>query len=116
VIDPNSKDGDLLIRFLVHFAALIASVTPQHHHYTVSSTCYAQGGQTASGEQTRPGIVAVLPGFLPLGSWITLDRPVFGRRRYQVEDHIGEGSELDFYNPSETACLQYGRRRIGFRA
>ena len=115
MLDPYSKDGDLLIRFLVHFAALIASVAPHHHtHYTVSSTCYAQGGTTASGEQTRPGIVAVLPGFLPLGSWITLDRPVFGRRRYQVEDHIGEGSQLDFYNPSEAACNAYGRHSIGF--
>ncbi len=91
-------------------------LTPHHHthHYTVDSTCYAQGGTTASGQQARPGIVAVLPGFLPLGTWITLDRPAFGRRRYQVEDHIGQGSELDIFNPSEAACLRYGRRRIGF--
>lgn len=79
----------------------------------MSSTCYAQGGTTASGEQTRPGIVA--NNFLPLGTWIELDQPEFGRRRYQVEDHIGSGSELDFFNESEAACDQYGRREIGFR-
>jgi 3D (Asp-Asp-Asp) domain-containing protein len=84
-------------------------------HYVVSSTCYAQAGLTASGEHTREGIVAVLPGFLPLGTWIALDHPVFGRRRYQVEDHIGSGSELDIFNPSEAACVDYGRREIGFR-
>ena len=84
-------------------------------HYVVSSTCYAQSGTTASGEQTRPGIVAVLPGFLSLGTWIVLDRAVFGRRRYQVLDHIGSGSELDVFNASEAACLDYGRREAGFR-
>jgi len=82
-------------------------------HYTVSSTCYAQGGTTASREQTRPGIVA--NNFLPLGSWIELDHPEFGRQRYQVEDHIGSGSELDLFNESEAACINYGRREIGFR-
>lgn len=109
------------------FAALIAAFTPAHaagahhhhhhqaaQHYTVESTCYAQSGTTASGEQTRPGIVAVLPGFLPLGAWIRLDRPAFGRSVYQVEDHIGSGSELDIYNPSEAACDEYGRQRRGF--
>lgn len=80
----------------------------------MASTCYAQSGTTASGEQTRPGIVAVLPGFLPLGAWIRLDHPAFGRSVYQVEDHIGSGSELDIYNPSESACLQYGRQTRGF--
>jgi hypothetical protein len=53
--------------------------------------------------------------FLPLGTWIELDRLAFGRRRYQVEDHIGSGSELDIFNPSEAACDEYGRREIGFR-
>lgn len=78
----------------------------------MSSTCYAQAGVTASGEYTRPGIVA--NNFLPLGTWILLDHPVFGRRRYRVEDHIGWGSELDIWNASEGACVTYGRHRIGF--
>lgn len=44
-----------------------------------------------------------------------LDTPAFGRREYQVEDHIGSGSELDIYNPSEAACDAYGRQERGFR-
>jgi 3D (Asp-Asp-Asp) domain-containing protein len=82
-------------------------------HYTVSSTCYAQGGTTASGRQTFVGEVA--NNSLPLGTRIRLDRPVFGRREFVVLDRIGSGSELDIYEPSEATCLDYGRREIGFR-
>jgi 3D (Asp-Asp-Asp) domain-containing protein len=93
-------------------ALLLATAAPRH--YEVSSTCYAQGGVTASGEDAYLGEVAVLPGFLPLGTHIRLDHPEFGRRNYVVLDHIGHGSELDIFNPSEEACIQYGRREIGF--
>ena len=79
----------------------------------MTSTCYAQAGITASGQETRAGIVA--NDFLPLGTHIRLDQSVFGRRNYVVEDRIGWGSELDVFNSSESACLQYGRRTIGFR-
>lgn len=100
--------------------SFISSFHTQHHpklgpHYQVESTCYAQGGQTASGQQAHLGEVAVLPGFLPLGSWIKLDRPAFGKRVFQVLDHIGEGSQLDIFNPSEAACERYGRQTRGFR-
>jgi len=85
-------------------------------HYEVSSTCYAEGGQTATpGVDAYLGEVAVLPGFLPLGTRILLDRPAFGRRRFVVRDHIKEGSELDIFYPSESACDQYGRQERGFR-
>lgn len=89
-----------------------------HHlgpHFSVSSTCYAQGGTTASGLQARFGIVAVLPGFLRLGTRIRLDRPAFGRRDFLVEDHIGSGSQLDIFWPSESGCNAYGRQQRGFR-
>ena len=78
----------------------------------VDSTCYHQGSITASGEPVYVGEVA--NNFLPLGTRILLDRPVFGQREFQVEDHIGWGSELDIYGPSESACLDYGRETIGF--
>jgi 3D (Asp-Asp-Asp) domain-containing protein len=78
----------------------------------VESTCYAQGTITASGGPVFIGEVA--NDFLPLGTHIVLDHPVFGRGEFVVEDRIGSGSELDFYNPSESVCLEYGRERIGF--
>jgi 3D (Asp-Asp-Asp) domain-containing protein len=83
------------------------------HHYTVSATCYAQGSITASGGPVYVGEVA--NNFLALGTRIYLDGSVFGKRDYVVEDRIGYGSELDFYNPSEATCLWFGRREIGFR-
>jgi hypothetical protein len=59
-------------------AALIAASTAEARHYTVQATCYAQAGITASGQETRAGIVA--NDFLALGTHIRLDESVFGRR------------------------------------
>jgi hypothetical protein len=88
----------------------VLSLTP-HWHY-VSSTCYAQAGITASGAQTFVGEVAM--NSLPLHTHIELSHPVFGRRRFTVLDRIGSGSELDVFNPSEAACIDYGRQRVGY--
>lgn len=87
----------------------------RHHarqHYLVESTCYAEGSITASGGPVYLGEVA--NNSLALGTRIRLDRPVFGRRDFRVEDRVGSGSELDIYNPSEATCERYGRERIGF--
>lgn len=82
----------------------------------MSSTCYAQGGPTATPHvDAYFGEVAVLPGFLRLGTRIRLDHSAFGKRNFIVRDHIGKGSELDIYNPSESACEAYGRQQRGFR-
>lgn len=81
-------------------------------HFTVDSTCYHEGSITASGSGVYVGEVA--NNFLPLGTHIRLDRAVFGRRDFVILDHIGWGSELDIYGPSESACLDYGRQTMGF--
>lgn len=91
--------------------AVIAALHVPHWRY-VSSTCYAQAGTTASGAQTFVGEVAM--NSVPLHTHIELSRPVFGHRRFVVLDRIGSGSELDIYDPSERACIDYGRRRIGY--
>lgn len=96
------------------FTAALAVVAALHlpsWHY-VSSTCYAQAGITASGAHTFVGEVAM--NAVPLGTHIELSRRVFGRRRFVVLDRIGSGSELDVFNPSERACIDYGRQRIGY--
>jgi 3D (Asp-Asp-Asp) domain-containing protein len=90
------------------FAAALAATL----HIWASSTCYSQGTVTASGEPVHVGIVA--QNTLRFGTLIELDRPAFGRRYFRVEDRIGSGSELDIYNPSEAACIQYGRREVGY--
>lgn len=117
----------MLTKYILAFAFapfFHSPVTHHHHHhhrrplgrhYTVDSTCYSGGGQTASGDSVYFGEVAVLPGFLPLHTRIRLDHPAFGRRDFVVLDHIGHGSELDIYNSSESACNYYGRQQRGFR-
>lgn len=128
---PQSRRSTRTISFTSTAAVLIAFLPfpkvhhlhhvhhhhrPLGHHYTVHSTCYAQGGPTATPHvDAYFGEVAVLPGFLRLGTKIRLDYPAFGRRDFVVLDHIGEGSELDIFNPSESACLQYGSQQRGFR-
>jgi 3D (Asp-Asp-Asp) domain-containing protein len=82
-------------------------------HYVVTSTCYDQGTTTASGAHVFVGEVA--NNMFPLGTRIYLDRAVFGLREFIVDDRIGWGSQLDFYNPSATVCDEYGREGIGFR-
>jgi 3D (Asp-Asp-Asp) domain-containing protein len=79
----------------------------------VSSTCYSQGTITASGEHVYVGEVA--NNEYPLGTKIRLEHPVFGLTVFSIEDRIGSGSQLDVYNPSEAACIAYGRQEIGFR-
>lgn len=78
----------------------------------MDSTCYHEGSITASGSGVYVGEVA--NNFLPLGTKIRLDNPVFGRTDFVILDHIGSGSELDLYGPSEEACEEFGRQRLGF--
>ena len=78
----------------------------------MDSTCYHEGSITASGNSVFVGEVA--NNFLPLGTRIRLDRAVFGLRDFVILDHIGWGSELDIYGPSEGACDAYGREQMGF--
>jgi 3D (Asp-Asp-Asp) domain-containing protein len=114
----------MLVKLLTVAVAFLHPFPAKHHHrhhrpegrhYDVSSTCYAEGGQTASGKDAYFGEVAVLPGFLPLHTRIRLDHPAFGKRDFVVLDHIGHGSELDIFNPSESSCNTYGREQRGFR-
>jgi 3D (Asp-Asp-Asp) domain-containing protein len=75
---------------------------------TLSSTAYCQGTITASGEPPFVGEVA--NNTWPLGTRLSVSPPVWGRTRFVVEDRIGSGSQLDFYNPSCTAAIDFGRR------
>ena len=120
----NYKEHGPLIRTLLAILAIVTAPHPTHHvkpkprqrlgtHYTVDSTSYCQSGTTASGKQTYWGEVA--NNFLPLGTLIKLDQPVNGKSYFRVEDHIGYGSQLDIFQWSCTAALDYGRREIGFR-
>jgi 3D (Asp-Asp-Asp) domain-containing protein len=86
---------------------------------TVSATAYCLNGTTASGEQTRPGIVAADPRVLPMGTRIR----IHGLRQpdtliYKVSD-VGpavKGREIDIYMPSCRDARHFGRQRVQVRA
>jgi len=80
---------------------------------SLDATSYCQGSTTASGEHVYVGEVAM--NTLPLGTRIVVSPAVFGRSRFRVEDRIGWGSQIDFYNPSCAAAVQFGRRTIRVR-
>jgi 3D (Asp-Asp-Asp) domain-containing protein len=81
-------------------------------------TAYCTEGETASGEQTRRGVVAADPAVLPLGSRVRVDG--LGRphdRVYDVEDTGREvkGRELDIFIPDCGAAKRFGRRSARVR-
>jgi 3D (Asp-Asp-Asp) domain-containing protein len=82
---------------------------------TVSATAYCQSGTTASGAQTRPGIVAADPRVLPLGTAIRVQDPArVYSGTYLVMDVGSEvkGREIDIFMPSCRDARRFGRQRV----
>jgi 3D (Asp-Asp-Asp) domain-containing protein len=84
----------------------------------MEATAYCIEGETASGEQTRRGVVAADPRVLPLGSRIRVDG--LGRRHsrtYDVEDTGREvkGREIDIFMPDCDAAKVFGRQNARVR-
>jgi 3D (Asp-Asp-Asp) domain-containing protein len=81
---------------------------------TFSATAYSIEGTTASGAQTRRGVVAADPRILPLGSRIR----VYDAGRYDGEYVVHdtgpaiEGREIDIYMPSAAEAKRFGRRAV----
>ena len=81
---------------------------------TMEVTAYCVEGETASGKQTRRGIVAADPAVLPLGSVIRvrgLRRP--HNRNYRVEDtgRKVKGRLIDIFMDDCRAATKFGRQQ-----
>lgn len=79
----------------------------------VEATAYCTEGETASGIQTRRGIVAADPRVLPLGSRIRVEG--VGRRHsrtYDVEDtgRLVKGRTIDIFMADCDAAKEFGRQ------
>lgn len=81
-------------------------------HFT--ATAYSISGQTASGTQTRPGIVAADPAVLPLGSKIRVRDAGAYSGDYVVQDTGGKirGRKIDIYVPKHAHAKRFGRRGV----
>jgi len=79
------------------------------------ATAYSITGTTASGMQTRPGIVAADPAVLPLGSRIRVNGAGAYSGVYTVADTgpAVRGHEIDIFIPEIGAAKTFGRRRVG---
>jgi 3D (Asp-Asp-Asp) domain-containing protein len=81
---------------------------------TFSATAYSIEGKTASGVQTRRGIVAADPRILPLGSRIRVSDAGTYDGEYVVHDTgpAVKGREIDIYMPSDAEAKKFGRRPV----
>lgn len=77
---------------------------------TFNVTCYSDDGYTASGAHVRPGAAAVDPRVIPMGTSFIVD----GYGVFTALDTGGaiKGNRIDIWNPSESWCLEFGRRNL----
>ena len=89
-------------------APLAASSGPRT--LTVSATGYSIRGRTATGMPTAPGVVAVDPSVIPLGTRLTI--PGYGDGVAADTGGAVQGNTIDVWFPTAAQALQWGRRTI----
>ena len=87
---------------------------PKSRGEIFSATAYSIEGRTASGVQTRKGIVAADPRVLPLGSRIRVHEAGEYDGEYVVRDTGPgiRGREIDIYMPNDAEARRFGRRAV----
>lgn len=91
-------------------AAAQATVASNGRTITVSATGYSLRGRTASGIPTAPGVVAVDPSVIPLGTRLTI--PGYGEGIAADTGGAVQGNTIDLWFPSTAQALQWGRRTV----
>jgi 3D (Asp-Asp-Asp) domain-containing protein len=77
---------------------------------TVTATGYALGGHTSTGLPVGPGIVAVDPAVIPLGTRLTI--PGYGEGVAADTGSAVIGSTIDLWFPTLADALAWGRRTV----
>jgi len=87
-----------------------ASEQPQ----TFTATAYALHGRTASGTNTRRGIIAADRRVLPMGTRVRVDAGNGHSGEYVVADTGGaiKGRKIDIWVPSNGEAMRFGRRQV----
>jgi peptidoglycan DL-endopeptidase CwlO len=77
---------------------------------TVVATAYALSGSTATGLPVGPGIVAVDPAVIPLGTHMTI--PGYGEGVAADTGSAIKGARIDVWVPTEAQAAQWGTRTV----
>lgn len=76
----------------------------------VTATEYCLHGTTRTGTQARPGVVAVDPRVIPLGSRVYV--PTMGWFRAEDTGRLIRGRRIDLWTPSRSGARRFGRQRM----
>lgn len=77
---------------------------------TVLATAYALTGTTAVGIQTQPGVIAVDPSVIPLGTKMSV--PGYGEGIAADTGSAVTGATIDVWVPTVADALAWGRRTV----
>ena len=77
---------------------------------TVTATGYALRGRTSTGMPTAPGVVAVDPSVIPLGTRLTI--PGYGTGIAADTGGSVHGNAIDLWFPTTRQALAWGRRTV----
>jgi 3D (Asp-Asp-Asp) domain-containing protein len=87
-----------------------ASVVDGARTLTVTSTGYSMPGRTATGLPVGPGIVAVDPAVIPLGTRLSI--PGYGEGVAADTGGAVQGLTIDLWFPTLAGALAWGRRTV----
>jgi len=90
--------------------ASAASVVDGARTLTVTSTGYSMPGRTATGLPVGPGIVAVDPAVIPLGTRLSI--PGYGEGVAADTGGAVQGLTIDLWFPTLAEALAWGRRTV----
>ena len=90
------------------------AVEPTPNRGAFVATAYSIEGTTASGKQTRRGIVAADPNVLPIGARIRVSDAGAYSGTYTVADtgRAIKGREIDVFIPDAHEARRFGRRHV----
>lgn len=91
-------------------AAPVAEAGAGERTLTVSATGYAIRGRTATGIPTAPGVVAVDPSVIPLGTRMTI--PGYGTGIAADTGGAVRGNVIDVWFPTRAQALAWGRQTV----
>ncbi|HSQ00833.1 MAG TPA: 3D domain-containing protein [Candidatus Dormibacteraeota bacterium] len=93
-------------------AAIPTPTAARTQHF--EATAYTIEGRTASGKETRHGIVAADPRVLPIGSRIRVTDAASYSGVYEVADtgRAIKGHEIDIYIENAAEARRFGRRSV----